>query len=210
MWANAIGVLPTDELRGFPLIMSLHATGWAGLAAIRLAPNLSSLPFRSLCLFLIFAGLVHCVLLASWLTHPVKSWVTGLKTTLNELKDLGPVPNEAAVSKPAEGGMQNRGQLAVSCSQIFLSPPTRRRMATAQRVRWARWKARRRNSAQRQEGVPSRCIAVKTTRALHAFPDGRVACWSRFENDLKGFGVTSEQIAQFRLGFFIPRRFQAS
>jgi hypothetical protein len=108
LWANAIGGMPSDELRGFPLIMSLHAAGWAGLAAIRLAPNLSSLPFKSLCLFLIFAGLVHCVLLASWLTHPVKSWVTGLKSTLDELKELGPVPNEALLSRPDDGRVPDR------------------------------------------------------------------------------------------------------
>ena len=103
LWANAIGGMRSDELRGFPLIMSLHAVGWAGLAAIRLAPNLSSLAFRSLCWFLIFAGLVHCVLLASWVAHPVKSWMMGLKSTLDELKELGPVPNEAPMSKSNNG-----------------------------------------------------------------------------------------------------------
>jgi hypothetical protein len=89
-WTNVLGAMRAEELRGFPLIASLHATGWAGLSAGYFAPELLTRPFKGLCWFLIFCGLLHGLSLASWTTHPVKSWVMGLRNTWEELKAVGP------------------------------------------------------------------------------------------------------------------------
>jgi hypothetical protein len=98
-WTNTLGTRTLEELRGLPLISSMHATGWAGLAATYLAPNLMSRPFEYFCVFLIFSGLLHAASVASWAKHPVKSWLMGLRNTFEELRTLGP-PQENRV--PAE------------------------------------------------------------------------------------------------------------
>jgi hypothetical protein len=71
------------------------------LAAMRLAP-LSGLAFQESLFVRDLRCLVHCALLASQVNHPIKSWMMALQGILDELKDLGPVPNEAAVSKSGE------------------------------------------------------------------------------------------------------------
>jgi len=91
VWINVLGAISPQEMRGFTLITSLHATGWAGLCAAYLAPELFALPFLALCAFLILCGLAHAGSLASWATHPGKSWVMALKNTWEELKTVGPV-----------------------------------------------------------------------------------------------------------------------
>jgi hypothetical protein len=96
-WTNVLGTLSVQDLRGYTLVTALHATGWSGLAAAYFASELRGLPFESLCLFLIFCGLIHAATLASWSTHLLRSWLMGLGNTWDELK-------EAGVSKGAEAG----------------------------------------------------------------------------------------------------------
>jgi hypothetical protein len=94
-WTNVLGSVQVGDLRGYMVITALHATGWSGLAAAYFAPELREAPFEGLCLFLIFCGLIQAVALASRSTHLIKSWLTGLGNTWDELKETG-------VSKSAE------------------------------------------------------------------------------------------------------------
>lgn len=88
-WTDVLGKLPVQELRGYTLLTALHATGWSGLAAGYFAPGLRKGPFEDLSLFLIFCGLIQAVALASWSTHPLRSWLMGLGNTWGELKETG-------------------------------------------------------------------------------------------------------------------------
>lgn len=43
-WIGTVGALRTQDFRGAFMVMSLHALGWSGLAAIYVAPELRTLP----------------------------------------------------------------------------------------------------------------------------------------------------------------------
>jgi hypothetical protein len=86
-WTGAVGALRAQDLRGPFLVMSLHATGWSGLAAIYIAPELRMVhPYIGLFLFLISFGLLNDNAVASRITHPVVSWLIGVHRAMDELR----------------------------------------------------------------------------------------------------------------------------
>ncbi len=85
-WTEVLGHLTIEELRGFTLGSTLHATGWAGVAAIYFAPALRWSPFEILCALFIFGGIVQALRLASDAAHSTRSWIVGLANTWEELK----------------------------------------------------------------------------------------------------------------------------
>jgi len=96
-WVGVVGRLRAEYLRGSLLLMSSEATGWGGLAAIRFAPSLKTLPYAGLCLFLVAVSLLNDNRVAATVAHPVHSWQLGLDSAMAELKKLGAVTGE---SKP--------------------------------------------------------------------------------------------------------------
>lgn len=93
-WTGAVGALRTEDLRGPFLVMSLHAVGWSGLAAIYVAPELKMLPYMGLCLFLVGFGLLNDNSIASRVTHPVDSWLIGVRRAIGELKKVTTAKSE--------------------------------------------------------------------------------------------------------------------
>jgi len=93
-WIGTVGSLRTQDLRGPFLVMCLHALGWSGLAASYIAPELRTLPYTGMCLFLVFYGLLNDKAVASRITHPVDSWVIGLGRAMDELKNLSTAKSE--------------------------------------------------------------------------------------------------------------------
>jgi hypothetical protein len=89
-WTEVLGHATTEDLRGFTLGTTLHATGWAGLASIYFAPALNAMPFKVLCVLFIFGGMVQALRLAEDAAHSIRSWVVGLANTWKELKEAPP------------------------------------------------------------------------------------------------------------------------
>lgn len=54
-----LGTATPEESRGLLSMIATHATGWSGLAAIRIAPALHTRYYIWFCLFLILNGLIH-------------------------------------------------------------------------------------------------------------------------------------------------------
>lgn len=91
VWSSVIGQSRPERVRGNTFIGGMHATGWAGLAAMYCVPSVSNRPLRELCFFLILCGLVHAVNVASSWADPMLSWLVGFRCTWAELRALGPV-----------------------------------------------------------------------------------------------------------------------
>jgi hypothetical protein len=89
-WTQVLGHLTIEDLRGFTLGTTLHATGWAGLSAIYFAPALNATPFKALCVLFIFGGLMQALRLAQDSEHSMRSWIVGLANTWAELKEAPP------------------------------------------------------------------------------------------------------------------------
>jgi hypothetical protein len=58
-WESVLGIPRTENIRGYLLVLMLHATAWGGIAAERLSPPLRWPPFSFLCSFLVAYGLLH-------------------------------------------------------------------------------------------------------------------------------------------------------
>jgi hypothetical protein len=86
-WSSVLGSVRIDELRGYTLVTALHATGWGGLLAAYFAPELRTGPFEGLCAFLIFYGVLQAVSLALRSSRLLDSWLFGLQSTWDELKE---------------------------------------------------------------------------------------------------------------------------
>jgi hypothetical protein len=95
-WARVLGSRRFSELPGHSVIVMLHATGWSGLAARLLAPELQIRPFTFLWVFLIVFGVWHDVSLAWWVGHPVNSWYIGLQTTFWDLQKAACASHKSA------------------------------------------------------------------------------------------------------------------
>jgi hypothetical protein len=89
-WTEVLGHLTIQDLRGYTLGTTLHATGWAGLAAVYFAHALNATPFKVLCVLFIFGGMVQALRLAEDSAHSIWSWVIGLANTWKELKEAPP------------------------------------------------------------------------------------------------------------------------
>lgn len=90
-WSCALGKFTPEQQRGNTFTSALHGAGWAGLVATLCAPPLNVPGFRYLCFFLIMAGLLHILSLASWTTDPALSWVLVLRNTWDEHVKSGPL-----------------------------------------------------------------------------------------------------------------------
>jgi hypothetical protein len=84
-WRSVLGLPKSKQFRGLILINAIHATGWAGLAAARVSPSLKTLPYISLCEFLIAYGTI-CALweLIRW-NNRNSVWSIRLYSLLEEI-----------------------------------------------------------------------------------------------------------------------------
>jgi len=94
-WMMVLGEARRQDRLGHPLPVSLHATGWGGLAAAYLAPALRTPSFVGFSLFLIGFGLLHDYRLAGRFYDPVSGWMLKLRRTLDELKSVDEKPDES-------------------------------------------------------------------------------------------------------------------
>jgi hypothetical protein len=86
VWYWALGSANFPELRGAGFFSAMHATGWCGLAALRLEPALRTKSYVGLSLFLIFCGLVHAWSVSRWWHNPVQVATSKVRGLLAEIK----------------------------------------------------------------------------------------------------------------------------
>jgi hypothetical protein len=83
-----LGESDARDTRGSLLVFTLEATGWAGIAATRLAPAFSTKHFYYFCLFLIVNGLIHDWFVVRRLADPRASGYINVRAVLRELRKL--------------------------------------------------------------------------------------------------------------------------
>ena len=83
-----LGVPDPRDIRGSLLVFTLEATGWAGIAAARVAPALYAKPFYYFYLFLIANGLFHDFIVIRGITDPRASGYMNIRAVLRELRQL--------------------------------------------------------------------------------------------------------------------------
>ena len=74
-WSYVLGEARLGDWRGRPIVVSLHATGWSGLAAMYFGPLFGRWPFVTFCLFLVGFGLLHDYQIARRFNDPVLMWI---------------------------------------------------------------------------------------------------------------------------------------
>ncbi len=80
-----------EEMRGSVLMNASQATGWAGLVASRLAPDLRNKWYMTFALFLIGCGLIHDFFVAKYLHDPDIGDTARLRALLREFPKIQPV-----------------------------------------------------------------------------------------------------------------------
>jgi hypothetical protein len=76
------------EWRGELLLVTVHATGWAGVVAMRIAPVLRNWYFRGLCYFLILQGLLNAYFVIKAWYDPQTRALRDLRAVVLELQRL--------------------------------------------------------------------------------------------------------------------------
>jgi hypothetical protein len=103
-WQGVLGEpLRPQDWRGSLLVMTMDATGWAGVIALFFARNLRTWSFALLCLFFIVYGLLHNWDLAARYANPISQWRLGLWRVVAELKK--PYGNNKSEHESTEPGM---------------------------------------------------------------------------------------------------------
>lgn len=90
IWTSALGSFRDEQVKGETFTVALHASGWAGLAAMYYVPELRIASLHDLCSLLVLVGFLHCLSTGWWSTGR-RSWIVGLRNTWRELKNLGPI-----------------------------------------------------------------------------------------------------------------------
>ena len=93
-----LGIWYPEDLRGNLLVICLEATGWAGLAASRVAPALQTKYFLYFVGLLIVIGLLHDLYVVRRNVDPRISSYSHIRAILRELRRL---PEPKADTKPA-------------------------------------------------------------------------------------------------------------
>jgi len=75
-----------EEVRGEPIMTATHATGWAGLVAILLAPALRNRYYLSLSLLMVVSGLIHDFYLVRRINNPIVSRFLNIRGLLREFE----------------------------------------------------------------------------------------------------------------------------
>ncbi len=83
-----LGESDPRDTRGSLLVFTLEATGWAGIAAIRLVPSFDTKHFYYFCLFLVVNGLIHDWFVVRRMTDPRASGYRNVRAVLRELRQL--------------------------------------------------------------------------------------------------------------------------
>jgi len=84
-WQSVLGLPKAKQYRGLILVNAIHATGWAGFAAARIAPVLKASAYTSLCGFLIAYGMIVALWeLGRWNTRS-SVWAIRLYSLLEEI-----------------------------------------------------------------------------------------------------------------------------
>ena len=84
-WQSVLGLPKAKQYRGLILVNATHATGWAGLAAARIAPVLKVSAYISLCEFFIAYGMIAALWeLGRWNTRN-SVWTIRLYSLLEEI-----------------------------------------------------------------------------------------------------------------------------
>jgi hypothetical protein len=79
-----LGKSTGEEIRGHTFAISIHATGWAGLAASLLAPALQNRYYIAFCLIMIITGLQHDWYFARVRRDPMLTAITRTRALLRE------------------------------------------------------------------------------------------------------------------------------
>ncbi len=85
---SILGRWEPEDVRGSLLVIALEATGWAGLAATRLAPALRTKYYLYFIAFLILVGLLHDFHVAFRNVDPRASGYTNVRAVLRELRQV--------------------------------------------------------------------------------------------------------------------------
>jgi hypothetical protein len=93
---RVLGTATPEESRGLLSMIATHATGWSGLAAIRIAPALRTKYYVWFCLFLILNGLIHDFYVVIRRFNPIAGGYISIRAALREF----PKP---PLAKPTEG-----------------------------------------------------------------------------------------------------------
>jgi hypothetical protein len=84
-WAGVFGRFEPEDLRGQLMMVTSHAIGWSGIAAMHFVPKLHTRYFVAFCFFSIGAGLLHDFRVAIKLGVPIRSWALGARRTFEYL-----------------------------------------------------------------------------------------------------------------------------
>jgi hypothetical protein len=85
-----LGSITPEDFRGSMMLIAMHASGWAGLLAARIAPVLQNRYYVGFSLFLIFNGLMHGYYVAMHRFDPRMSGDLTIRAVLRELNKLKP------------------------------------------------------------------------------------------------------------------------
>jgi hypothetical protein len=88
------------ETRGLPMMIAIHATGWAGIYAARIAPSLRNRYYLPFCTFLVLNGLIHDYYVVKARVEPEVSGYANLRAVL---KALGEAPRHPTDEAAKEG-----------------------------------------------------------------------------------------------------------
>jgi hypothetical protein len=102
VWYSVLGVPEPEDMRGSRIVIASHATGWAGLAALRFSPMLRSRYYVGFCIVLMVYGLLHDWEVARRLNNPVTVGLLKLRSLLRELKLLRTASNISSGKSPED------------------------------------------------------------------------------------------------------------
>jgi hypothetical protein len=89
LYSNLGSITPEDS-RGSMMMIAIHACGWAGLVATRLAPALRNRYYVGFCLLLILNGLMHAYYVVQGRFDPRYAGSMAIRAVLREFGKLGP------------------------------------------------------------------------------------------------------------------------
>jgi hypothetical protein len=102
VWYSVLGVPEPEDMRGSRIVIASHATGWAGLAALRFSPMLRSRYYVGFCIVLMVYVLLHDWEVARRLNNPVTVGLLKLRSLLRELKLLRTASNISSGKSPED------------------------------------------------------------------------------------------------------------
>ena len=106
IWAGVLGTPEPESLKGILFSAVMHATGWAGLAAVHFAPALKHRSYLVLPVFLVTYGLFRGWMTIVWWNHPTSRLLIALRTTL------------AAIPQPKREDIEQENQFEANAAGV--------------------------------------------------------------------------------------------